>query len=680
MEVSKKSLLHTMRFALQKTSYPNYEYVINAFSNNYNLNIEKFNEKDTNDIEKYYRLITEFKPTLAQFIKAGPLLDELCDIAIQSFTPALNRVRGQLTDELNTNNSDESLSIRQNNSNEITFFCKTCQQEFDIPHDFKKKLLNSVETIELPTHHGQPMQIKISKTVQIEQPKSRTQKIIPTIYSAELLMGHVSSVTSDSHPEYLIVTSVGIDVGSSTSHLIYSRLTLKRETSFFNISNRYMLANRDILYESEIIITPLLDRLTIDMVSLIDFIEREYQKAGFSKTNIDTGAVIVTGETAKKQNALELVSKISSESGKFVSATAGRNFEAVLGALGSGIVDVSKNTNKTIMNVDIGGGSSKIAIISNGSIISTASISVGGRLLGIDTNFKIWKIDEPANIVMNYLGMNYTIGNTIPEQDIKLIAKELVGALLEVMSGPTKNVLTKKLLMTDDLVFSDPIDSYSFSGGISEFIYQKENNFFNDIGQYIAYEVLQHIKERNYHIIEPQNKIRATVIGAGAFSLSISGSTCYVDKTIHLPLLNVPVIPIQVNQENFSKEKIIEEIAKSLKQYDLLEGKEVIGLYFKKPIYYFEKLLVEFAKALELALINSISSQIPIILLFEMDLARMLGLTIIRETSIQHLVCLDELSLQAGDWIDIGEPVKSGDAYPVTVKSLAFKKKNSSLL
>ena len=102
------------------------------------------------------------------------------------------------------------------------------------------------------------------------------------------------------------------------------------------------------------------------------------------------------------------------------------------------------------------------------------------------------------------------------------------------------------------------------------------------------------------------------MIGAGAFSLSISGSTCYVDKTINLPLLNFPVIPIQVNQENFSKEKIIEEIAKSLKQYDLLEGKEVIGLYFNKPIYFFEKLLVDFAKALELALINSISSKFPI--------------------------------------------------------------------
>jgi hypothetical protein len=186
----------------------------------------------------------------------------------------------------------------------------------------------------LPAHCGQEMEIRMSRVkeerVAPEEKAKKIKKI--TIYPAELLMGHADS--AEANVEYLKLLSVGIDIGSSTSHLVFSRLTLRRETGFFNLTNRFLLVERDLIYEGNIIFTPLIDSTTIDIEAIITFCEAEYEKAGITPVMVDTGAVIVTGETAKKQNAAEIVRRLSSESGKFVSASAGPNFESLLGALG----------------------------------------------------------------------------------------------------------------------------------------------------------------------------------------------------------------------------------------------------------------------------------------------------------------------------------------------------------
>ncbi|MHA1984949.1 MAG: ethanolamine ammonia-lyase reactivating factor EutA, partial [Candidatus Hodarchaeales archaeon] len=553
---------------------------------------------------------------------------------------------------------------------DLTYYCSICDKEFEIPDQKKEEILESSEEVELPTHHEKPFEIRIKKVKEELKTSEKSPKNDIVILPAEVLMGHVGSV--DYNPEYLKLLSVGIDIGSSTSHLIFSNLTLKREYSFFNMSNRYMLEHREVIYESDIIMTPLLDRYNIDVESLVTFINKQYDKAEVDRDMVDSGAVIVTGETAKKKNALQIVNRISSETGKFVSATAGPNFESILGAMGSGVIKQSIVTKKTILNVDIGGGTSNLAIVSNGQILSTACINVGGRLLGIDENYKIWRIDEPVQIIMEDFGLSYKIGDVITNDEARKISKLLAESLLEVMLGPAKNKLSKSLMMTDNLDFSVHIDGYSFSGGIAELLYNPGEKF-NDIGHILASEIKKLLDEKALSMIEAENKIRATVIGAGAFSLSVSGSTCFVDKDIGLPLINIPVLPVNITRENFSFEKLIEEVNRSFNNFDMKEGEDLVGLYFQHPIYHADRLLGEFTMGIEKVLKNSISNRIPIILLFEMDLARMLGITIRRETSIQdNLICLDELFLESGDWIDIGAPLKSGDAYPVTVKSLVF--------
>lgn len=478
-------------------------------------------------------------------------------------------------------------------------------------------------------------------------------------------------------PDNLKMLSVGIDVGSSTSHLIFSRLVLSRERSFTNPSNRFQLVEREIIYESEIIFTPLLDKDTIDIEAIVAFCKEEYEKAGITPDMVESGAVVVTGEAAKKTNADEIVKHLASESGKFVSASAGPNYESVLGVMGSGIVEISSKRNKTILHVDIGGGTSNLAIASRGHIHSTACTNVGGRLLGIDKDFTIWRIDGPTVFLMQELGMNYEVGDVIPEEDAVTIAREYAKALIEVMQGPAESRVAKELMMTNDLDFSITIDAVSFSGGVAEFIYGSEEQF-DDIGQYLAKEILSLVNELGWSIIEPENKIRATVIGAGAFTLSVSGSTCYFDKSIEFPINNIPIIPVNVTTENYRQGIVEKEIENAFTKYDMKEGEDVIGLYFKDSLFRSYSWLQEFVKSIENALPKSIAGKKMVVLLFETDIGKMVGLMVRRETSIQHnLICLDELFLEEGDWIDIGEPLLSGQAFPVTVKSLVFNKEKT---
>ena len=663
---------------LKANANPNAESLTEKFMEEYEKLLKEHENEDNYDLHRFYRQITEFKPALSTILKPGKEFDMICDAAVVNFNVPLERIRKQIKENKLTPKRKGPVMPGSSKSMDLRYYCSVCNENFEIPPEIKEQLLNDDEKQELAKHCDKEMVIKIVR-IQEEEPIEETEnkEMEPEIeiLSAELLMGHIDS--KEAKVEYLNVLSVGIDIGSSTSHLVFSRLTLKRETSFFNMSNRFNLANREIIYEGNIIFTPLIDRYTIDIEAIIKFCEEEYKKAGITTNMVDTGAVIVTGETAKKQNAAEIINRLSSEGGKFVSAVAGPNFESILGAMGSGIVEQSRKNQRTILNVDVGGGTSNIAVSSKGNILSTSCINIGGRLLGIDKEFKIWRIDEPSAFLMKELNMNYKLGDIIPENDVMTISREYAKALLEVMRGPATSKIAKELMMTDNLDFSIPIDDFSFSGGVAEMIYDRDDSHeeYNDIGKYLAEEINLLVKEQGLSIIEPENKIRATVIGAGAFSLSISGSTCYVDKGVVLPHNNIPVLPVNVKKREFSLKNIEREISRVFKNYDMKEGEDIVALYFKEFIDHSDSILSTLAKAIERSFPNSITQKKPIILIFSMDIAKVLGIAIRRETSIQNsLICLDELILEAGDFIDIGAPLYSGQAYPITVKSLVFNK------
>jgi ethanolamine utilization protein EutA len=466
------------------------------------------------------------------------------------------------------------------------------------------------------------------------------------------------------------IRSVGVDVGSSTSHLVFSNLVLKRDQH--SVTRRFNIQERNVIYEGRIIHTPFLDDNTIDISRLMKFFKEEYELAGIDPADIQTGAVIVTGESARKQNARQIAEGLSKDAGRFVAATAGPNFESLIAAMGSGAATRSRDESKTILSCDIGGGTSNIAISRNGQIISTSCVSVGGRLLGVDSTGKIWRIDEPAARVMKSLGLKHEIGDPISKTDVEKIATSLAEILLEVITGPATSSLARQLMLTPDLKFPPRIDEYSFSGGVAELMYGGLNNF-NDIGHILADKIKWSATGLSVPVIELPNKIRATVIGAGAYSLSISGCSGFRDERISFPIRNVPVVRVDVDSSKLSGEHLISQINVAFQRFDFKEGDEIVALYFEDPVRASYPQLELFAKSIEKALANTIKNKLPVILIFETDIACSVGNVIRRETQLKtNLLSLDELMLKEGDWIDIGEPLVGGQVFPVTVKSLVF--------
>ena len=474
----------------------------------------------------------------------------------------------------------------------------------------------------------------------------------------------------------ITLASVGIDVGSSTSHLIFSRLYLQKNLKSY--SHRYEIVEREVIYESEIIDTPLIDRTTIDMEKLIHFFRSEYAKAGMTRDDVQTGVVIVTGETAKKENAAEIVEQLSKDAGDFVAATAGPNFESVLAAFGSGAVKRSENEEKTILSCDIGGGTSNIAISRNGKVLETACISVGGRLIAYDEEMKLTRIDDPGKEVIVDLGLGLEVGDTVGTKEIELIAGRFAEVLVQFINRKTDPLL-QKLIMTDNLTIPlNEIDEIIFSGGVAEWLYaEKEQNSFKDIGLILAKKLKEKFDQLPAPVFEPENKIRATVIGAGSYTLQVSGSTCFLDDdSLSFPLQNIPVIEVDIDRNLLTEHYVKEMIEKALSRYDLLEGDQLVAFYFEDPVRSAYQKLKTFAHGIEMALPKSVQKKLPIILIFKRDIGNSIGNVIRRETQIKdNLASIDEIEVKDGDWIDIGAPLVNGQVVPVTVKSLVFSNK-----
>ena len=665
----RKYISHVTSEFFQKHFPENDVNMSSSFEVTYNSLVEQYVMREDSEVERIRRIVVSYRPALSSVLEPCAEFDTLMTMVQMTLKASWDGAhrRKKMKDQGVESKKTGPIMPGSDQSINLVFFCSVCNEEVEVPHDIRKQVLNSDDELDLPTHCNQPVKIKIIRTQKKAQVVA--EEIEDESYEPiEFLMGHIQA----DNVEYMKIFSVGIDIGSSTSHLIFSRLTLKREVSFFNMSNRFVMVNREIIYESPIIFTPLLDRFTIDVEAVVKFCKEEYKKAGITPEEVETGAVIVTGETAKKKNADEIVHKLSSKSGKIVSAVAGVNLESLLSAMGSGIVPQSGYRQKTILHVDVGGGTSNMAIASMGQVLNTSCINVGGRLLGIDKDFKIWRIDGPTQFLMKELGMSYEIGDIIPEEDARTIAHEYAKALVEVMRGPTTSTIAKELMMADDLDFSIPIDEVSFSGGVAEMIYGGDDGDYDDIGKYLAEEIRLQIEELGLTIAEPASKIRATVIGAGSFSLSISGSTTFQYDNIDLPIENVPVVPVHLRNQLFNDEWFVEEIKRAFTTFDMVEGEDLVALYFKDQIHH-EDRFKEFAKAIEKALPNSVANKKLIILIFGYDFAKMLGISIRDETTIQsNLLCLDELTMESGDWIDIGAPLKSTNAFPVTVKSLVF--------
>ncbi|MBQ8580236.1 MAG: ethanolamine ammonia-lyase reactivating factor EutA [Oscillospiraceae bacterium] len=463
--------------------------------------------------------------------------------------------------------------------------------------------------------------------------------------------------------------SVGLDVGTTTTQLIVSRLCIENSASAFSVPD-LRIAGREILYKSAVHFTPLLNIDRIDGEGIRAIVEAEYKNAGIQRGQVDTGAIIITGETSRKENAQAVAAALSDFAGDFVVATAGPDLESCLAARGAGAVDFSEKTGNTVLHMDIGGGTSNLALIEDGSITKTGCLNVGGRLLKFDETGALTYISP----VLEGL-FRGQLGHRPALSQLQELADTLVSAL-EMAAGlraPTD--LLDKLTTTEaDPAGHGPMWSpvptaqngsnagmiLSFSGGVADCI-EREHPFFafGDMGPILGRAIRKsRLCAGPYRLGD--ETIRATVIGAGSHSAQLSGSTVLC-KNITFPLKNLPAIVFSEAQQE--RDDLHERIARQLQQYD---GSAVLALpgyaaaHYSQIVALADRILAGWGRG-------------PILLALENDMAKALGQAIaLRTGSDRPILCIDRVRLTPGSYLDVGAPI--GPALPVVIKTLIFSR------
>ena len=332
------------------------------------------------------------------------------------------------------------------------------------------------------------------------------------------------------------LVSVGIDIGSSTSHCAFSRVTLER------IDTRYVVAAREVLFESDILLTPYSGGNSIDTAVLDRFLKAQYAAAGIGFDQIDTGALILTGTAVRRRNARAIADLFAEAAGKFVSVSAGDAMEAVLAAFGSGAAGLSAATGLDVLNVDIGGGTTKVARCVGGEVVDLTAIDIGARILAVDGAGSLNRIEPAGRRIALDCGVEVEPGIYPTDGELDRIADRMADHLIATMAGGDLGEATSSLLRLAPLRTAPPPAIVTFSGGVSEYVYARTVENHGDLGPRLATRIAERTRAWGPDVRTPRQGIRATVIGASQYTVQISGSTIFVSDLDVLPLRNLPTI------------------------------------------------------------------------------------------------------------------------------------------
>ncbi len=469
----------------------------------------------------------------------------------------------------------------------------------------------------------------------------------------------------------IVVLSVGVDIGSSTSHLVFSRIVLER------LDSRYVVTTRETFYQSEILLTPYAKGAeeTIDAEALGAFIERQYKDAKVDPDEIDTGALILTGVAVRRRNARAIGELFARQAGKMVAVSAGDSLETVMAAYGSGAVARSIRDKVTVMNVDIGGGTSKIAVCADGRVADLTAVDVGARLVCLDEAGRIVRVEEAGRRFAAELGINVEVGAKLSPDDARALATRMADRLFDAMRGGSPTAGGARLCRLDPLGFKSPIEQVTCSGGVAEYIYGREATTFGDLGVLLAQEVRSRIEGWGPTLERSNEGIRATVVGASQYTTQVSGSTIYVSPMEALPLRNVPVIApvLPIEGETIEAAGVAAAIKAVLKRLDLGEGDTPVAVFVPwRGSATFQRLHGFCQGAVE-GLADVLARGHPLVLAGDGDVGGLLGIHLHEEMKLANaVVSVDGLELKEFDYIDIGAMLPTSGAVPVVIKSLIF--------
>lgn len=480
------------------------------------------------------------------------------------------------------------------------------------------------------------------------------------------------------------IISVGIDIGTTTTQLVVSRITIKNTAPGSTVP-RMEITGKEVLYRSKIHFTPLLEHHIIDAGEINRIVMEEYRAAGLTPEGIDTGAVIITGETAKKENAKKIVESMAGLAGDFVVATAGVNLESILAGKGSGAAAYSREKHCVIANIDIGGGTSNIGVFKNGIVIDTACLNIGGHLVEIERGSdRITYIADPARAILRECGLVWQVGERPGLEGLKTVARAMARSIVEGLTPGQPSEVTGELLMTPPLRLDYPVEKVMFSGGVADYVYGdfrpiavSQVSQYGDIGPLLGWAVREELFAAGTVPVKPGETIRATVIGAGTHSVNISGSTITVDEAA-LPMRNITVVSPFSGQAPESADEIAAAVKRTVQRVVADGMSQYFALAMEGPAELTFSAIQNLAGGIVRGMEGFLQQDRPLIVVLQKDCAKALGQSLqIKLGRRSQIVCIDQVGVDEGDYIDIGKPIMGGRVVPIVVKTLVFENRNA---
>ena len=471
------------------------------------------------------------------------------------------------------------------------------------------------------------------------------------------------------------LNSVGIDVGSSGTQVIFSRLHLRRMAE--DMSSRYFVVKRETLFQSPVVLTPYESETRISDVELGKILDDAYEAAGLSPDDIDTGAVILTGEALRRENSQAIAATVSQKGGDFVCATAGHHMESMLAAFGSGAAAASQDGDKRILNVDIGGGTAKLAILEKGQVKVTAAVHIGGRLQVVDEDGVIVRLDPAGRTHAARAGFDWSLGDKVTSEDLDAVADGMAATLIDALvTRPIPQDL-ENFYLTDPILDWGRIDGVMFSGGVAEYVYRREENDFCDLGRRLGHAIARRLEADAlpWPTLPAGECIRATALGASEYSVQLSGNTCFIsDPAELLPRRNLQVIqPPYDCPEEIVAEDVAQAVKTHRRAFEVDNDDREIALSFHwKGMPAYERMHA-FAQGLVLGLDDMIAAGKPLYIVLDGDIAQSLGYILKDELDVPvGVLVIDGVVLWDFDYIDLGKIRLPSRTVPVTIKSLVF--------
>ncbi len=483
----------------------------------------------------------------------------------------------------------------------------------------------------------------------------------------------------EAHPlwqrDNVTLSSVCIDIGSAGTQVLFSRVRLRRQAIDF--STRYLTVSRETLFESPIHLTPYSNERLIDARALGALVDEAYRAARLHPDEIDTGVVILTGEALRRENAEQIADVLARTCGELVCASAGHHMEALLAAHGSGAVQTSHARGQKVLNIDTGGGTTKLSVIDRGNVVSTAAIHIGARLVAVDATGTITRLEPAGRSHAARAGVSWSLGANITHEQTEAVAESMADDLVAALSNPAPPPEVMALYLTEPIAHLDGIESVIFSGGVSEFVYGREDRDFGDLGRALGKALRRRVDAGTlpWRLLPDSRGIRSTALGGSEFTVQMSGNTVYLsDADRLLPRRNLQVVAVNYAfEDTVDAAHLAAAIRQSLQRADVQESAAdvVLALHWTgRPEYERIKALAEGIRA---GLGNRIRAGRPIYAILDADIAMTLGAVLREDMSLDNeVLVIDGLTLWDFDYIDLGRLRRPSRTVPVTIKSLLF--------